>query len=137
MSFSTAAYQGIHGGTAPEEILRLNEEFAPEPDLLVILDLPAELGIKRIGGRGDQANLFEQVSDLTKCREIFRHFKGMKPYVMLLDATEDPATIARRIANEIFRIIPLKIWDAPNLTIPEKLAAVQTALGSANVIKDA
>ncbi|MBN9689806.1 MAG: dTMP kinase [Verrucomicrobia bacterium] len=134
--FSTAAYQGIHGGASPAEILRLNEEFAPEPDLLVILDLPAELGIERIGGRGDQANLFEQVADLSRCREIFRGFKEAKPYVMFLDATEDPNRLARRIANQILRIIPQRIADAPNLTIPEKLAAIQSALGSSNVIQD-
>ena len=36
--FSTMAYQGVRGFD-PQEIRRVNEEFAPQPDLLLLLDL--------------------------------------------------------------------------------------------------
>ena len=42
--FSTAAYQGARG-VDPQELLRRNEEFAPEPDLLVLFDLEVERGL--------------------------------------------------------------------------------------------
>ena len=51
--FSTAAYQGAHGGDA-ESILSENESFAPQPDLLVLLDVSPEVGLARIRERGDQ-----------------------------------------------------------------------------------
>ena len=53
--FSTAAYQGSRG-LDWREILRRNEEFAPEPDVLLILELDPRQSLGRIQGRGDQAN---------------------------------------------------------------------------------
>ena len=56
--FSTAAYQGAHGAD-PEIILSRNEAFAPQPDLLVILDVSPQTGLQRIRERGDEPNKFE------------------------------------------------------------------------------
>ena len=52
--FSTMAYQGMRGFD-PAEIRRQNEEFAPKPDLLFILDLDVVTALSRIGARGDIA----------------------------------------------------------------------------------
>jgi dTMP kinase len=68
--FSNAAYQGARGMN-PREILRANEEFAPPPDLLVILEVDASTGVKRVAARGDKGNLFEREEDLRKCAAIF------------------------------------------------------------------
>ncbi len=68
--FSTMAYQGIRGFD-PAEIRRKNEEFAPPPDRLIILDLDVDSALERIGARGDTANEFEQRDHLSRCREIF------------------------------------------------------------------
>jgi dTMP kinase len=57
--FSTMAYQGARGFD-PAEIRRMNEEFAPVPDLLLILDLDVDAAHGRIGHRGDSANEFEK-----------------------------------------------------------------------------
>jgi dTMP kinase len=56
--FSNMAYQGARGFD-PMELMRQNEAFAPEPDLLVLMDLSPEAGLQRIRTRGDRANLFE------------------------------------------------------------------------------
>jgi dTMP kinase len=85
--FSNMAYQGARG-MDPEEIMKRNEEFAPEPDLLVILDLEPKSGLDRVRKRGDIANLFEQTDALTKARAIFNNIK--KPYLRLLDAMQEP-----------------------------------------------
>ena len=58
--FSNAAYQGAHGADA-ELILAENERFAPQPDLLILLDVSARAGIARIRSRGDQPNKFETI----------------------------------------------------------------------------
>ena len=55
--FSTIAYQGAKG-LDPERIRRLNERFAPKPDLVFILDLGAGDGLARIAGREGQRRAF-------------------------------------------------------------------------------
>jgi dTMP kinase len=81
--FSTAAYQGAHGADA-DFILASNEMFAPQPDLLAVLDVSPEMGIKRIRHRGDTPNKFETMESLTKAREIFKHIE--RPYKYEIDA---------------------------------------------------
>src|SRR5215471_8075627 len=61
--FSNAAYQGAHGAD-PEVILSRNEAFAPQPDLLVILDVSPQTGLQRIRERGDEPNKFETLDSL-------------------------------------------------------------------------
>jgi dTMP kinase len=75
--FSTAAYQGAHGADA-ELILAANERFAPQPDLLIVLDVCAQTGIARIKSRGDEPNKFESVGSLEQARTIFKHMQ--RPY---------------------------------------------------------
>lgn len=83
--FSTMAYQGARGFD-PQEIRRINEEFAPVPDYLFLLDLDIESAILRIGSRGDEANHFEKKDALQKCRDIFLSLKD-EPFAYLLDAS--------------------------------------------------
>ncbi len=83
--FSTMAYQGARG-FEPEEIRRLNEAFAPVPDLLLILDLDVETAIARIGARGDLANEFEKRDSLQRCREIFLSL-GKESFSRIIDSS--------------------------------------------------
>src|SRR5438105_15812773 len=55
--FSTAAYQGAHGAD-PEIILSWNEAFAPQPDLLIILDVSPQTGLQLILVRCEEQNKF-------------------------------------------------------------------------------
>ena len=95
--FSTAAYQGARG-LDPQELIRRNEEFAPEPDLLVLLDADVTDGLDRVRTRGDRANLFEQTDTLRRAREIFLSIS--KPYLVKVDARRDPAAISADILRE-------------------------------------
>ena len=61
--FSTMAYQGVRGFD-PGEIRRINEEFAPRPDLLLLLDLSLDTALERIGVRDGRGNEFEQRESL-------------------------------------------------------------------------
>lgn len=68
--FSTMAYQGQRGFD-PQEIRETNLRFAPNPDILFILDLAVDQARERIGVRGDTTNEFEQRDALQYCRDIF------------------------------------------------------------------
>ena len=81
--FSTMAYQGVRGFD-PQEIRKVNEEFAPQPDLLLLLDLSLDVALERIGVRDGQANEFEQRESLQLCREIFHSVQD--EFVRVIDA---------------------------------------------------
>ena len=83
--FSNMAYQGARGHP-PGEIRRRNEEFAPPPDLLLLLDLPVEQALARIGSRGDTANEFERHDNLERCRAIFLSLAG-EPFTRVIDCS--------------------------------------------------
>lgn len=75
--FSSAAYQGARG-LDWREVLRMNEVFAPRPDVLFVLDAPVEVGLERIGKRGlggsggnSATDEFEQRESLEAARTIF------------------------------------------------------------------
>lgn len=97
--YSTAAYQGVRGA-APSDIIAINEEFAPRPDLLVILDVPAEVGIARIRERGDVADHFERLDDLALSASVFRALDG--PHVLRLDGTRPAADLTQAIADRLY-----------------------------------
>lgn len=98
--FSTAAYQGARGFDW-REILRTNEEFAPEPDLLFWFDLPPEMSQERIGVRGEAVNDFERLDSLRAVAGIYAEIARDLPYVYRLDA-RNPATDLR---DEIFGVV--------------------------------
>jgi dTMP kinase len=96
--FSTVAYQGARG-LDPQELLAKNA-FAPEPDILVVLDVPPEVGLRRVRERGDVADHFEREDELRKVREIFR---GLElPYLHLVDGTQEAAAVTRQIGQRLF-----------------------------------
>jgi dTMP kinase len=97
--FSTMAYQGIRGFD-PTEIRRKNEEFAPVPDLLLILDLDVDAALGRIGARGDTANEFEKRENLQRCREIFLSL-SIEPFARLIPATETLDDVSQRIRESM------------------------------------
>jgi dTMP kinase len=97
--FSTMAYQGARGFD-PAEIRRLNEQFAPVPDLLLILDLDVDDAIDRIGARGDSTNEFEKRENLERCREIFLSLKN-EPFTRVIDSNGSLDEVTARIRQAI------------------------------------
>ena len=98
--FSTMAYQGAKG-LDPQKIRQDNESFAVLPDLVFILDVDADKGLKRIEGRGTRDLLFEREDYLQKVRDIFMSLQGDKFF--LIDA--------RRPMDEVARIISGIVLD--------------------------
>ena len=101
--FSSIAYQAGPELSA-EQIRADNEAFAPKPDLLLILDLPVETGLARIGARGDRPNAFEAVATLEHCREVYRSFAG-ETYARLIDATQDADHVSAAASAALVRVI--------------------------------
>jgi dTMP kinase len=104
--FSTMAYQGARGFD-PAEIRLRNEAFAPQPDLLLILDLSVESAHGRIGARGDTANEFEQRDTLSRCREIFLSLRD-EPFACVIDA--EPSL--NMVTADILSVVTAKFPDA-------------------------
>ncbi|MCL1980678.1 MAG: dTMP kinase [Proteobacteria bacterium] len=71
--FSTAAYQGAAGCDPAQVFAR--HDFAPEPDLVLLLTLPVAEGVLRIRTqRGETPNDFEQQEQLEKVAALFASF---------------------------------------------------------------
>ncbi len=95
--FSTVAYQGARGFD-PAALLALNTDFAPPPDLLLLLDLDPERGLTRIReDRKEAPDAFEVPELLVRSRRIFLDLAASTPGAHVLDACEDPDALARRI----------------------------------------
>ena len=72
--YSTAAYQGAAGMNIDEIFLKNN--FAPKPNLVILLTMDPEISISRIQeGRGDELNDFEQLGQLRKVASHFASFQ--------------------------------------------------------------
>ncbi len=89
---SSAAYQGARGAD-PEQVLRRNEEFAPAPDLVLLLDCDPEQTLQRVHARGDVADEFEKLDALRRVRQLFLAIR--RPYIQVIDASAGPEQVAR------------------------------------------
>ena len=94
--FSTMAYQGIRGFD-PRDIRKINEKFAPPPDLVFILELNLDTALSRIGIRDGQANEFEQRDALQKCHDVFASLQD--EFVRRIDAGRSPAEVHEEISH--------------------------------------
>ncbi|MFP6895796.1 MAG: dTMP kinase [Roseibacillus sp.] len=100
--FSSMAYQGIRGFD-PQEIRRVSEEFAPPPDLLLLLDLSLDTALARIGVRDGEANEFEQRESLQLCSEIFHSVQD--DFVTIIDADQSIDEIHAAILGTVTSLL--------------------------------
>ena len=105
---STAAYQGA-AGIDPAEIFSRNQ-FAPEPDLVLLLTLPLELGLVRIRQlRGEVLNDFEQEDQLRQVAELFDSFQH--PFIRRIDADAPLEVVAGEIEAAVNRLLQEKKYQ--------------------------
>lgn len=99
---STAAYQGARGAD-PAEILEANEKFAPQPDLVLLLDFDPDGGLARIRARGDAPNTFEEAEQLRAVRRIFLGLQ--RPFIRRVDASRPAEEVFTECRAEFDRVI--------------------------------
>lgn len=96
--FSTMAYQGARGFD-PQEIRHQNEEFAPIPDHVILLELPVEDALQRIGVRDGSGNEFEKEENLRACESIFAGLRDS--FITRIDARQSPAEIHQQVLSHL------------------------------------
>jgi dTMP kinase len=101
---STRVYQGILGGLDPKFIRALERVTVGDlkPDLTLVLDVPAEVGLKRAGKRRGEraADRFEAESRSfhEELRQAYRLLAAAEPgRCVLIDATAPKSAVAERI----------------------------------------
>ena len=110
--YSSMAYQGA-GGLDPWGIERMHKVFAPEPDLLVILDLDVDVALARVKmSRGEDTDAFEKRDFLVKVRQIFDDI--VHPNLLRLDANLSPPTLMGVVEQAIDKLIEKDRIDREN-----------------------
>ena len=100
--YSTIAYQGAKG-IEKKRIRQMNEEFAVKPDLVFILDIDPQKGLKRIESRKKKDRLFEQEDYLVRVRKIFQGFKGEN--IVHIQAQKPKNEISTKIEETVHRLL--------------------------------
>ncbi len=102
---STYAYQGARlQGVVDRPIPFLQAMTRPwilEPDLTILLKVPAELGLRRISGRPDLIR-FEEVTFLRKVARNYDALAKSRRYVVL-DGRQEPDAVAAQCVSAIER----------------------------------
>ncbi len=94
---SMMAYQGARGLDV-EQIRKLNEEFAPVPDLVIWLDIPVEEAHRRIGDRGG-LDSFETEEMLNACRRVFAGISD--EWMARVDGMGSPGDVLSRVVSVV------------------------------------
>lgn len=129
--WSSIAYQGSRGADT-ESILQRNEAFAPKPDLVLLLDVPVEVGINRIRQRGDKPNLFESESTLMKAREIFLSLGKDATNATLINSDRPIRDVFEESLTVFQKLIVGKI--ASGGVAPENINSVLALLGGDSIL---
>ena len=94
---STIAYQGSKGIDA-QKIIDAHD-FAPEPDLALLLSGEPAMGIARIRQRGDMPNDFERLAYLREVRRIFDTLSF--PYIRRIDTSQPMDVVHAAIVQTV------------------------------------
>ena len=125
--FSTIAYQGAWG-IDPEHIRRLNEAFAPVPDLVLLLMIPPAQALERIRqARGQTDDVFEREDHLTK---VDRMSIGtlMGPQVHSIDASQPIEVVTAVMQQKIQETLSAYLLTAPSSGTGDGVASTLASL---------
>jgi dTMP kinase len=123
---STRIYQGVLG-QVDRDLIRALERIvvgSDRPDLTIILDVPAEVGLERAAARrgAGAADRFEAetIEFHAALREAFRALAAAEPKrCVLIDSTLPPAEVAVRI----WRLVQKRLLPPENTAVPQKAAS--------------
>jgi len=95
---STVAYQGAAGGVSRRRILLMAELAidGAQPDRVVIIDVPPETGLERVGDVRDRMEA-KGLEFHRRVREGFLEFARSEPNALLVDGTGTPEEVHEKI----------------------------------------
>lgn len=97
--YSTLAYQGA-AGISLAYIRQLHEQFAPPPDLVLLLEVPLDLLTERLARRqGPGAMVFERADYLKKVQKVFQALTDR--CLRRIDARGSIAEVQQRIRETV------------------------------------
>ena len=98
---SSIAYQGARG-LSPAAIREANEDFAPKPDAVFLLEVPPELGLSRVEVRDGQGNHFEQIDELERASRIFADLDDSSLNITRIDGRLSREMVNGLIMRELY-----------------------------------
>ena len=101
--FSTFAY-GYSDGLNVNLLIEMNKDFLL-PDLTIIVDVLPENCVKRIEGRGEEKELFEQLEKLTKVNEIYKKIPQMFENVFAVNGEKSIPEVFEEMKKIINKIL--------------------------------
>jgi len=91
--YSTIAYQGARGKDIPELVTAMNK-IAPQPDIVLLLDVEPGGGLTRISdSRNETPNAFERADSLAKARSIFNDLANESTIIRVIDGSRPIETV--------------------------------------------
>jgi dTMP kinase len=116
--WSTAAYQGARGANV-DEVIQFNESTFPQPDIVLLLDLPVHVGQERIRSRGDKPNEFEDSKALEKARTIFLKLANIsKVKSIRIDASLPWRDVSKECLRVFKQAAQQKLWKTADKSMP-------------------
>ncbi len=109
---STLVYQGIAGGLPLDDIMRVGQAAVQGrfPDLTILLDLPAEVGMARISrplDRIEQKGIeFHKKVEIGYRKALGFLAEASGTDTLLVDAARSPEEVAAQILDETIRRLP-------------------------------
>ncbi len=106
---SSLAYQGVGRDLKIEDVRRISRWATGglKPDLIVLLDVPASVGLNRARGRGPADKLERESMDFhERVRQAFRGLADAAPRrYLVLDASRPPAELAATVRVAVERLL--------------------------------
>lgn len=106
--YSSLAYQGAELGYETVARLNLENEGIRRPDICVFLDLSPESSLKRIGGRGESVEIYENLEYLTKTRkmffDVFDRLRENGENIAIIDASGSVEQVAEAVVSAVLQI---------------------------------
>jgi dTMP kinase len=94
---SSLVYQPVMGANR-EWVEKMNKE-ALKPDLTVILDVSAEVGMERVNDRGQDGNIFEELSFQEKVVKRYRELEDKS--TIIVDASKPKEEVFQEIKTHV------------------------------------
>jgi dTMP kinase len=94
---SSLVYQPVMGASR-EWVEKMNKE-ALKPDLTVILDVSAEVGMERVNDRGQDGNIFEELSFQEKVVKRYRELEDKS--TIIVDASKPKEEVFQEIKTHV------------------------------------